>query len=204
MPKVRTKRGFEKLPPVEVSKLTGKVIVGLDDNEALPEPPVTPTELTAQKKTVDDAIIKADKGGSLATAQRNALIAGLVVSLNKDASYVDIHCNDDLAILLSSGYEAVSTNRTQRMLNPPQIISVENGQSGELRPRVKVDPTTKSLVGRIKPVGGEFGPTVSFASTRKVIFDGLTAGLTYVFQLMAIGGSTGQSDWSDPSQGMAQ
>ena len=84
------------------------------------------------------------------------------------------------------------------------IISVENGQSGELRPRVVVDATTKSLVGRIKPLGGEYGPVVSFASTRKVIFDGLTAGTMYVIQLMAIGGSTGQSDWSDPSQGMAQ
>jgi len=204
MPKIRTKRGFQKLPPVEVSKLTGKAIVGFTDNEALPEPPVVPDALALQKKAVDDAIIKADKGGTLATARRNAVVAELVVSLNKDASYVDIHCNDDLTILLSSGFEAVSTNRAQRMLNAPQILAVENGQSGELRPRVKVDPTTKSLVGRIKPIDGEFGPTVSFASTRKVIFDGLTAGLTYVFQLMAIGGSTGQSDWSDPGQGMSQ
>jgi hypothetical protein len=27
---------------------------------------------------------------------------------------------------------------------------------------------------------------------------GLTAGITYTLQLCAIGGSTGQGDWSDP------
>ena len=33
--------------------------------------------------------------------------------LNKDASYVDINCDEDLTILLSSGYQQVSTNRAQ-------------------------------------------------------------------------------------------
>ncbi len=69
---------------------------------------------------------------------------------------------------------------------------------------MKTDKNTKSLVGRIKPVGGEFGPAISFASTRELIFGGLTAGVTYVFQLMAVGGSSGESNWSDPGQGMAQ
>ncbi len=158
MPKIRTKRGFEKLPPVEVSKLTGKTIVGFTKNTDLPDPPVVVADLTKQKNSVDQAIIVADKGGSLATARRNALLAELVVSLNKNASYVDINCNDEQAILLSSGYEAVSVNRAQRILHPPQILAVENGQSGELKPRVKADANTKSFVGRIKPLDGDFGP----------------------------------------------
>ena len=52
--------------------------------------------------------------------------------------------------------------------------------------------------------GREFGPSISSKNSRSIIFKGLTAGLTYVFELMAIGGSTGQSDWSDPATKMAE
>lgn len=203
--KIRTKRGFERMAPVEISQVAGKTIAGFTGNAELPEPPVIATALAAKKVVLDDAIIKAVKGGSLATARRNALLVDMIVDLNKNASYVDINCNDDLTILLSSGYEAVSTNRAQRILNPPQIIAVENGQSGELRARIRADRNAKSFVGRIKQANGsEFGPTISFASSRKIIFEGLTAGVSYVVELMAIGGSTGQSDWSAPGEGMAQ
>ncbi len=72
--KIRTKRGFERLAPVEVSKLVGKTIAGFTGNPDLDDPPVTPAVLTTKKTGLDDAIIKADKGGSLATARRNALL----------------------------------------------------------------------------------------------------------------------------------
>ncbi len=134
-----------------------------------------------------------------------SLLAEVIVDLNKNASYVDINCDDDPTILLSSGYEAIRTNRAQRILNPPQIIGVEARQRGELQARIRADRNAKSFVGRIREANGtEFGPTISFASSRKIIFDGLKAGVTYVFELMAIGGSTGQSDWSAPGEGMAK
>lgn len=66
----------------------------------------------------------------------------------------------------------MSTNRAQSVLAPPQIVAVENGQSGEIRPRVKADPNTKSFVGRIKPMDGEYGPTISFANSRAILFKG--------------------------------
>ena len=69
----------------------------------------------------------------------------------------------------------------------------------------KADPNSKSFVGRIKELGGsEFGPSISFKNSRSILFNGLTAGVTYVLELMAIGGSTGQSDWSDPATKMAE
>jgi len=89
------------------------------------------------------------------------------------------------------------------VLPAPQIIAVENGQSGELRARVKADPNSKSFLGRIKEsTGSEFGPSISFKNSRSIIFKGLKAGVTYVMELCAVGGSTGQSDWSDPASGM--
>ncbi|MDQ6860372.1 MAG: hypothetical protein M3032_04345 [Verrucomicrobiota bacterium] len=157
------------------------------------------------KATLDELLIAANKGGSLATAKKNAQRAVCADAADKNASYVDINSNDDLTILLSSGYEPVSTNRAPSLLDAPQILAVDNTQTGKLKPRVKADPNSRSFVGRIKEANGsEFGPNISFKSTRAIIFDELKAGVQYVFELCAIGGSTGQSDWSDPGTGMAQ
>ena len=150
-------------------------------------------------------MIKADKGGSLATAMKNAARARLTVGLSKDASYVDIQSDDDLTILLSWGYVPVSTNRAQRVLNAPEILAVENAQSGQIKLRIKADPDAKSFLGRCKAVGGsEFGPSISFKNSRSILFNSLTAGVTYVLELCAVGGSTGQSDWSQPATKIAQ
>ena len=73
-----------------------------------------------------------------------------MTALNKDASYVDIACDGDLTVLLSSGFDAVSTNRAQSVLPAPQIIAVENAQTGQLKPRVKGRSDVKSFLGRIK------------------------------------------------------
>ena len=204
MPNIRTNRKFATLPDTDLSRFAGKVIDGLTGNTQFPTPPVLVAELTIAKGSFDNAVIKADKGGSLAVAQKNAARAVLVDDLTKDASYVDINCNEDLSILLSSGYEPVSTNRAQRMLNPPQIIAVSSPQSGQLKARIEADPNAKSFVGRIKATGSEFGPSVSFKNSRSILFTGVTAGVTYILQLMAIGGSTGQSDWSEPATKMAE
>ena len=128
----------------------------------------------------------------------------LTIALEKDASYVDIAANDDLTVLLSSGFKQVNTNRVQSILPAPQIVTVEPVQTGELKVRVKADSNARSYVGRIKQSSGsEFGPSISFASSRRILFKGLTAGATYVMQLCAVGGSTGQSDWSEPVSKMA-
>lgn len=84
-------------------------------------------------------------------------------------------------------------------------VTVEGAQSGELKVRIKVDPNSKSFVGRIKEASGsEFGPSISFKNSRSILFRGLSAGVTYVLELMAVGGSTGQSDWSEPISKMAE
>jgi hypothetical protein len=45
---------------------------------------------------------------------------------------------------------------------------------------------------------GPWQPAGLFTATRSLIIPGLTPGTTYVFQMRAIGGSTGYSDWSNP------
>jgi hypothetical protein len=205
MPALRTSRIYNRLPDTEFSKFLGGTSKGFKNNTQLPNPPVPPELLDQMKGVLDQCLIDASGGGTLATAKKNAQRAVCSDALDKNASYVDINSNDDLTILLSSGYQPVSTNRAPSILDAPQILSVDNTQTGKLKPRVKADANSRSFLGRIKEAnGGEFGPVVSFKSTRAIIFDGLKAGVQYVFELCAVGGSTGQSDWSDPGTGMAQ
>ena len=61
---------------------------------------------------------------------------------------------------------------------------------------------------RVSSVSNRLGAMVitripNFASSRAILFDGLKAGVTYVMQLCAIGGSTGQGDWNEPASKMA-
>jgi hypothetical protein len=203
MPLIRTSRSYGRLPDLGVSAFAGGVITGLTGNEELADPPVKPTALATLKKTFDDAIIAASEGGALAKAHRDAARAALLSALNKDASYVDINCDEDMTVLLSSGYETVSTNRAQTVLNPPEVTSAEYGQAGEIKLRVKGDPNRKAVLGRCKTMDGDWGPVVTFKNSRSILFDGLKAGTTYVMQLCGLGGSTGQSDWSEPVSKMA-
>lgn len=206
MASIRTNRKFAELDDTDLSRFFGKVIAGCTaERDVLTDLPVPVEAMTELKTRFDAAVVKADKGGSLATARKNAVRAEVLDALHKNASYVDIKCDGDRTILIGSGFEEVSTNRAQSPLEKPQITAVQTPGSGQLKIRVKADRNTKSFLGHIKETtGSEFGPSISFPSSRKIIFDGLKAGVTYVFELMAVGGSTGQSDWSDPGTGMAR
>ena len=84
------------------------------------------------------------------------------------------------------------------VLPAPVITAAEYGQTGEVRLRVNGDPNRKAILGRSKKMDGDWGPVVTFKNSRSILFNGLSAGVTYMFQLCGLGGSTGQSDWSEP------
>ena len=204
MPVLRTSRSYGKLSNTQLLEFLGGTIAGFTGNPDLTTPPVLPAALTTLKTAYDQAIIKAKTGGPVETALRNAARVAVVTALDKNASYVDINCNDELAILLSSGYEAVSTNHAPTALAAPIILRVLNAGSGVLKVRVQADSNVKSFMGRIKQASGsEFGPNISFKNSKSILFTGLTAGVSYVLQLCAIGGSNGQSDWTTSGPNMA-
>ena len=56
---------------------------------------------------------------------------------------------------------------------------------------------------RAKPDGGDWLPSVFSGDSRHITFDGLTPGTDYTIEIRALGGQTGQSDWSDPISHMS-
>src|SRR5690242_2829603 len=119
MPQTRCNRLYNRSSDLGLSKFLGGTITGFTGNLDLSDPPVKPADLVILKTKFDESIIAAAGGGTLLTAKKDAARAEVSNALDKNASYVDINCNDDLTILLSSGYQPVSLNRAQVVLESP-------------------------------------------------------------------------------------
>lgn len=194
--------GFAALPDSELDNFAAGVISAMTGNPAYPSPPVTMVNLQA---AVEDFIAKmaaAQTGGAAETAAKNDSRQNLVTLLKQVATYVQMMCGEDLGKLLSSGFEAQSTNRTSVQLEKPERLTIKNGTSGQLIAKVAAVKNANMYEGRAKPIDGDYLPSVFTGDSQHIIFNGLARGKDYVVQIRALGGSTGQSDWSDPSTHM--
>jgi hypothetical protein len=200
---LRVSLGFARIPDTEVDSFTQGVISNMTGNAAYPSPPVTMANLETARKDFSAKVAAAQTGGPPDTAAKNNSRQILLGLLRQLASYVQMMSNNDMATLLSSGFQAMSTNRAQSPLEQPQGLSIKNGTSGQLVARVDPVKNTSMYEGRIKAGTGDWLPSVFSGDSQHITFDGLTPGQTYTIQVRALGGSTGQSDWSDPSSHMA-
>lgn len=172
-------------------------------NAAYPTPPVTIIALQTAEDDFTLKIVAAQTGGPMDTAAKNNSRQTLLGMLRQTAGYVQIRCNNDMAILLSSGFQAMSTNRASIPLPKPQSLVIKNGHAGQLVASVTPITNTSMYEGRAKGPIGDWLPSVFTGDSQHVTFDGLTPGTNYTIDVRALGGSTGQSDWSDPSSHMS-
>jgi hypothetical protein len=199
---LRVSLAFARLPDKELDNFTLGVKDGLTGNAAYPTPPVTPVNLETARADFEQKIADASVGGPPDTAAKNNSRQTLLGMLRQDAGYVQINCNNDMSLLLSSGFQAMSTNRASTQLDQPIGLVLDNGVSAQLIASMKPVKNTSLYEGRIKGPTGDWLPTVLTGDSQHIEFNGLTPGLVYTAQVRALGGSTGQSDWSDPSTHM--
>ena len=208
MAQLRVYLGFTNAPDHTLEETTGGILDNLYGNPAFPTPPVTQPALQAGLAAFTAAIAAQAQGGTAATAAKSNQRAALVDLLRQLAGYVQEKSGNNLATLLSSGFDAVSTNRASVPLPRPAILSLDNGNSGQLL--VKVTPIANAKCYEVRhaavAAGGAPGPWQSgglFTNSRSMPLNGLTPGTNYTVQVRAIGGSTGYSDWSDPVSHMS-
>jgi hypothetical protein len=195
--------GFARLADAELDNFTQSVIDRMTGNAVFPTPPVTIPDLQTAKNDFTAKLTAAHGGSHADTAAKNNSRQSLLGSLRLLAGYVQINCNNDMAVLLSSGFDAMNTNRAQSQLEQPQGLVIKNGTSGQLVASVTPVKNTSLYEGRAKGPTGDWMPSVLTGDSRHITFEGLTPGLVYTVQVRALGGLTGQSDWSDPSSHMA-
>ena len=114
---LRVSLAFARLPDKELDNLTLGVKDALTANAAYPTPPVTLANLETARTDFEQKIAQAASGGPPDTAVKNNSRQALLGMLRQIASYVQINCNNDMATLLSSGFQAMSTNRAQTPLD---------------------------------------------------------------------------------------
>ena len=202
MPQLRVLLGFNRAVDHAIEELATAVLGKMYPNTALPAPTVSQAALTTARDEFSSAIATAKNGGPEDTAIKNNKKETLVGLLRVLAGYVQQNHGNDLAVLLSSGFEAVSTNRASTPLEVPVIREIVNRNSGELVVRCAAVPNAKCYECRYALVGangapGEWVSAGLFTNSRGMTFTGLTPGAMYICSVRAIGGSTGHTDWSD-------
>lgn len=205
---LRVNLGFANAPDHTLEETAGAVSDNLYGKPAYPTPPVTQPNLQAGLTALTESIAAQVQGGTAATAHKNNMRDALIDLLRQLAGYVQENHGNDLAVLLSSGFEAVSTSRASSPLDKPRIKDILNGNSGQLILRGTPIPNARCFEVRFAAIGagGAPGPWQSaglITNSRSMPVNGLTPGTMYVFQIRAVGGSTGYSDWSDAVQHMS-
>jgi hypothetical protein len=210
MPQIRVSLGFAKDKDTELHDFTGTVSASLYGNAAYPSPPVLKTALDAANTAFDAAISAQPMGGTAATADKNNKRAALVALLRQLAGYVQAQCGNDLATLLASGFQAVTSvhSPTPSLVAAPVITGIKNGSSGMINLHVTPVKNSRGYIVRYAAVGagGTLGPwqtTDPMTDSRNLIVSGLTPGTMYAFQVRATLGSSQGTAWSDSVQHMS-
>ncbi len=199
---IHTRRNFRSMSKGALNQTTSSVSTHLFGNEAFPAPPVDKPTLDEAASAWRAALVAQVNGGKEATAEAHRLRAVLEEHLTTLAKYVDLVAGNDLAMLLSSGYEAAQTSRSRVPLQRPQIIRTKNGMSGQTILTVTAQRNVRCYEVSSAPVDengniGPFSPPTTWTSSRAIEANGLVPGRLYCHQVRAVGGSTGHSDWSD-------
>ncbi len=200
---IRVADRFLQQSAEQLVTMAGAVVTGLTNNSAFPSPTVDLKAVQSAADSLNEALAAQTHGGTAATAEKNNRREALIEILRKVKHYVEDNCGNDLAVLLSSGFQAASSNRTRSPLANPSILGIDFGNSAELVLRVTPIANARCYDVRSAPVGADNvpGPWQAaglFTSSRSITIAGLVPGTTYMFLVRAVGGSTGSSDWSNP------
>lgn len=201
--KLKVSLGYNQYPDSVLDELTTAIVTAMTGNAAFPAPTMPLATISARQTVFRTALAAASNGGTQLTAKKNQARQSLLDGLDANAMYVQALARYDLAMLLSSGYQATSTNRAQTQLPAPVILSLDNDVSTQLVLRLSPITNAYCYEVQISTGTGAWQPAGSYTAARKIILTSLTPGTVYSVQSRAIGGSTGYSDWSDPSSHMA-
>jgi hypothetical protein len=178
---------------------SGRILAALTGNASYPTPNPTLTDVGAARTAFINAVHNLD-GSSAAVAARDTARTTLAGLLRQLALYVQGACQNDLTVLLGSGFTAQKQRQPAGPLPAPSNLRLSRPEmSGQLKGRCDPVANASSYQWRIttsnEPANWSMKDPTTSASN---LFEGLTPGTVYVVQGRAIG-SAGPSDWSDPA-----
>jgi hypothetical protein len=203
MTKFKVSLGFTRLPDGGLPPFTANVVTCMTGNARFPDSPVGMAALTGANDYYETKLAQAEGGSKQDTVEKNQAREVLENLLRQVAAYVQSLAGEDLAMLLSSGFNSTSNNRAQIELPAPVVLAVENPMSQQLALRLGPVQTARAYEVRISYGTSGWQGVGVFTQARRIVLGNLTPGTMYDIQARAIGGSTGASGWSDPVSHMA-
>jgi hypothetical protein len=201
--KLKVSLAYNTYPDGVFDETTTAILGSMTGNAAFLSPTVPMPIVSARQIAFRNAMAAAANGGTPLTAAKKKARQLVADALDANALYVQSMARYDLAMFLTSGYQVVSSNRAQTQLPAPAIVGFDNEMSKQLV--LRLSPVANAYCYEVQTrIGtGPWQPAGSFTAARRIILTSLTPGTIYTAQARAIGGSTGYSDWSDPSSHMA-
>jgi hypothetical protein len=200
---VRAILGFSGVSDSNLVSRLHAVHDGIVNNPAYPNPPI---DIAAFRSAIDAyaaAIAAALDGGRTALTERDKRRAEMIIMLRQLGHYVEVACKGDMSTFVTSGFVPASTTRPPaQRTGQPVIASVRQGSnSGQLVVTIKAVPKARHYElrsGAVPAAGGAVNWTTMLLTATKpaTVFNNLTPGGTYTFQVRAYG-KLGYSDWSD-------
>lgn len=200
---IRVSLGFTSISDHALADFAKRIMESIYKVAAYENIPVTAKDLGDAHAAFVEAKALQPKRGVEGTAAKNQQRKEVLLPLLRSlANYVQGACNNDLALLLSSGFDASSTNRTPYALSKPSIIRIVPGKSGEALVTMTTETIARGHEIRVAEVDeygtpGEFRMLPFSTSSRNILVGGLIPGKLYAYQGRTVGGSTNYSDWSD-------
>lgn len=176
-------------------------IEAITGNPLYPTPDPLPAEFQAALDAYRATLLAANNAKLAlkdATAQKDAARAVLEQLFDKRGLYVQTASNGNESAILSAGLPVRNPRTPTGQLPPPTNLQVHlNGVTGLMLLSWNPEPKAKSYSGRVSEAvtPRNWNPLPGTTKT-KLQIPNMDVGKTYVFQVAAVGGSTGQSYWS--------
>jgi hypothetical protein len=199
--KIKALDGFSKANDNDVVNRGTAVQTGMNGNPNFPTPPVDLAVLKTNIESLSTLVSESLDGSKKVIAQKNKQRETVTEMLRLLARYVEVACQNDMAIFQSSGFEAASTTKVQVQALSETIRSIEHGaNSGQVIVRIKGIPKALTHDFRYAVLAnGVPGTwtTIMVTNTRvPLALSSLNPGSTYAFQVRSLN-KDGYTDWSD-------
>jgi hypothetical protein len=209
---IRILMGWGRLSVQDFWEFAGNVCQNMAGNDKFPNPPVDPVLLKREVARLISLSAEATYGDSRVFVARDQLRGEIHFKLRQLGNYVEDLANGaedmnaGMVIVRLSGFEAMPSSRSPHKELYARISRVDHRRMGELIVRYP-SAGRQALQYRIR--FGQKGtsdpdswPIRVFPNAKGgALFDNLTPGVIYVFQLQ-IYGASGMTDWSPPVEKM--
>jgi hypothetical protein len=176
------------------------ILWAMTNNDRYPNPEPSLSLVKVALDQLEALMIAAARGDRVAMQQRNSARYGVEQLLRQLACFVQIHCGNDLGVLLSSGFVTTRDNKKRigPLPAPGKVRTTYTGITGEVMLRMKKVHGARSGY-TVEIAESADGPWVRYChcSSSRILVQGLVPTKIYWLRVRA-NGTAGPGPWSQP------